>query len=183
MDRKELPTSTKSPAFLVPAVILTIATLTSCSSSDDSSNTQSASPFVGTWASGCFLSDTDPFEYSDETIVVETDTFTYSFNTHSASDCSDSPIVPASGVLQGSYTEISDITTTDGLTAREVDYIVETTELVDGTVVDGQLDGQTVMDIIYIDDAGLLYFGDGDLESKTEARPDALNLNLGYTRQ
>ncbi|MBX2835252.1 MAG: hypothetical protein KTR35_00275 [Gammaproteobacteria bacterium] len=173
----------KVPTFPVATVVLTGFLLASCSSSDDSSDGDMAgsSPYVGTWASGCFQ--LDSAEYSDETIVITAETFTYSFNTHNVADCSDEPMAFASGQIRGNYTEFSDTTTDSGLTAREVSYTVVTTALADGSVIDGPLDGQTIQDIVHIDGSDLLYFGEGDFEAKVIARPTALNLDLGFTRQ
>lgn len=166
------------------STMLAVGILGGCSSSDDNDNdaTQSTpSAFVGTWASGCFQIDAD--EYSDETIAITANTFAYTFNIHDEADCSDAPIVAASGTLEGTYAEFNDNTTDGGLVAREVEYTVLTTTLIDGTVIDGPLNGQIIQDIVYIDAAGFLYFGDEDFDFKVQERPTALNLDLPFTRQ
>jgi len=117
------------------------------------------SPFGGTWESGCFQLDTEFDSFSEESIVITADTVSYSFLIHDAADCSDAPILLESGILAGSYIELQDITTSEGLMAREVELTVATTTLIDGTVMQGSI------------------------VSKIEMRPTSLNLDLPFTRQ
>lgn len=195
MRRKMPMNKLCSKTAMLQLVVVTIfaVLLSSCTSGDSDtteSNELSASPYLGTWMSGCVQDDDDESEYLVETYTFTEDSFLARSITYLSADCSGAPILFASGVFQGDYQELNDITTGEGLLAREINYTIRQLELINGTaILDTSLIGQTVLDIMHIDEGGFLYFGlvPDDVflpeDGSSNERPTMLDLALPHTRQ
>jgi len=132
--------------------------------SQSPSNNNSQFPQLeGIWNSPC---KTGIVEYVQDHIQLNAGNFHQESQFHPDSACSTKTKPPV--VVSGTYEIGSDVITSNGLIAKEIDVILDS----DG----GEL---RIQDIAYIDETGTLYFG---VEMTTNTRPTVLDFINPYTQ-